>query len=42
MGSEAVDVLLESTPESELCVLALSGNQVVRRPLTECVKQVFN
>ncbi|CAK9251220.1 unnamed protein product, partial [Sphagnum jensenii] len=39
MGAEAVDVLLESTPESESCVLAFSGNQVVRRSLTECVKQ---
>ncbi len=26
MRAEAVDVLIESTPESESCVLALSGN----------------
>ncbi|XP_037012458.2 ATP-dependent 6-phosphofructokinase, platelet type [Artibeus jamaicensis] len=38
MGVEAVVALLKATPETPACVVSLSGNQVVRLPLVECVQ----
>ncbi|KAJ8410070.1 hypothetical protein AAFF_G00211110 [Aldrovandia affinis] len=37
LGVEAVLALLEATPETQACVIGLSGNQAVRMPLMECV-----
>lgn len=39
MGAEAVMALMETEPHSEPCVISLDGNQAVRLPLMECVKQ---
>ncbi|RWS26162.1 ATP-dependent 6-phosphofructokinase-like isoform X2 [Leptotrombidium deliense] len=39
MGAEAVVALLESTPESEACVVSLDGNTAVRVPLMKCVEK---
>ncbi|XP_050517978.1 ATP-dependent 6-phosphofructokinase isoform X2 [Diabrotica virgifera virgifera] len=39
MGAEAVMALMESTEETEACVISLDGNQAVRIPLMEGVKQ---
>ncbi|RWS28503.1 hypothetical protein B4U80_02640 [Leptotrombidium deliense] len=39
MGAEAVVALLESTPESEACVVSLDGNTAVRVPLMQCVEK---
>ncbi|XP_047574615.1 ATP-dependent 6-phosphofructokinase, liver type [Lutra lutra] len=38
MGMEAVMALLEATPDTQACVVSLSGNQSVRLPLMECVQ----
>ncbi|XP_036887753.1 ATP-dependent 6-phosphofructokinase, platelet type [Sturnira hondurensis] len=38
MGVDAVVALLKATPETPACVVSLSGNQVVRLPLMECVQ----
>lgn len=38
MGVEAVIALLEATPDTQACVVSLSGNQAVRLPLMECVQ----
>uniref|UniRef100_A0A8C9WSF0 6-phosphofructokinase n=1 Tax=Scleropages formosus TaxID=113540 RepID=A0A8C9WSF0_SCLFO len=38
MGMEAVVALLEATPETEACVIGLSGNQAMHLPLMECVQ----
>uniref|UniRef100_A0A452SIF3 Phosphofructokinase, liver type n=1 Tax=Ursus americanus TaxID=9643 RepID=A0A452SIF3_URSAM len=40
MGMEAVMALLEATPDTQACVVSLSGNQSVRLPLMECVQVV--
>lgn len=40
MGMEAVMALLEATPDTQACVVTLSGNQSVRLPLMECVQVV--
>lgn len=40
MGMEAVVALLEATPDTEACVIGLSGNQAMRLPLMECVQMV--
>ncbi|XP_060519567.1 ATP-dependent 6-phosphofructokinase isoform X3 [Cylas formicarius] len=39
MGAEAVMALMEADENSEPCVISLDGNQAVRLPLMECVKQ---
>ncbi|XP_076262866.1 ATP-dependent 6-phosphofructokinase isoform X2 [Rhynchophorus ferrugineus] len=39
MGAEAVMALMEANEDSEPCVISLDGNQAVRLPLMECVKQ---
>ncbi|KAK2726437.1 hypothetical protein QYM36_000768 [Artemia franciscana] len=38
MGAEAVMTLTEADPEKIPCVICLEGNQLVRRPLIDCVK----
>ncbi|XP_043939416.1 ATP-dependent 6-phosphofructokinase, muscle type isoform X2 [Protopterus annectens] len=38
MGVEAVMALLQATPETPACVISLSGNQIIRLPLMECVQ----
>ncbi|XP_064419482.1 ATP-dependent 6-phosphofructokinase, liver type-like isoform X2 [Latimeria chalumnae] len=40
LGLEAVLALLEASPETPACVISLSGNQIVRVPLIECVHMV--
>ena len=37
-GSEAVMALMEATPDTEPCVISLSGNIPVRVPLMACVE----
>ena len=37
MGAEAVNALMEATPFTPACVISLTGNQIVRVPLLECV-----
>lgn len=39
MGAEAVLALMDATPDSEACVVSLSGNIAVRVPLMECVEK---
>ncbi|XP_050294013.1 ATP-dependent 6-phosphofructokinase isoform X2 [Anthonomus grandis grandis] len=39
MGAEAVMALMEADEKSDPCVISLDGNQAVRLPLMECVKQ---
>nr|CAI5832859.1 unnamed protein product [Callosobruchus analis] len=39
MGAEAVMALMEADETTEPCVISLDGNQAVRVPLMECVKQ---
>nr|XP_022904145.1 ATP-dependent 6-phosphofructokinase isoform X1 [Onthophagus taurus] len=39
MGAEAVLALVESTPTSEPCVVTISGNQIIRLPLMDCVNR---
>lgn len=39
MGAEAVMALVEADENTEACVISLDGNQAVRLPLMECVKQ---
>ncbi|CAH1119706.1 unnamed protein product [Phaedon cochleariae] len=39
MGAEAVMALMEANENTEPCVISLDGNQAVRLPLMECVKQ---
>ncbi|CAH1101013.1 unnamed protein product [Psylliodes chrysocephalus] len=39
MGAEAVMALMEADDSAEPCVISLDGNQAVRLPLMECVKQ---
>ncbi|CAM9936157.1 unnamed protein product [Lampetra planeri] len=39
MGFEAVLALLEATPETPAYVVALTGNQIVRNSLMQCVQQ---
>ncbi|KAJ8959309.1 hypothetical protein NQ318_021995 [Aromia moschata] len=39
MGAEAVMALMEADEHTEPCVISLDGNQAVRLPLMECVKQ---
>uniref|UniRef100_A0A3Q0QW18 6-phosphofructokinase n=1 Tax=Amphilophus citrinellus TaxID=61819 RepID=A0A3Q0QW18_AMPCI len=38
LGVEAVVTLMEATPDTPACVIALSGNKAVRLPLMECVE----
>ncbi|XP_068184934.1 ATP-dependent 6-phosphofructokinase, liver type [Antennarius striatus] len=38
LGVEAVIALMEATPDTEACVIGLSGNHAVRLPLMECVE----
>lgn len=37
-GVEAVKTLLEATPESETCFIAITENKIVRKPLMAAVK----
>ncbi|XP_018566953.1 ATP-dependent 6-phosphofructokinase isoform X2 [Anoplophora glabripennis] len=39
MGAEAVMALMEADEKAEPCVISLDGNQAVRVPLMQCVKQ---
>lgn len=39
MGAEAVMALMDSSDDTEPCVISLDGNQAVRLPLMECVKR---
>lgn len=39
MGAEAVMALMESDENTGPCVISLDGNQAVRVPLMQCVKQ---
>jgi 6-phosphofructokinase 1 len=39
MGIEAVNAVLESTPGTEPVMIGIKGNQIVRSPLMECVRQ---
>ena len=36
-GVEAVNAVLEATPESETCFIAITENQIVRKPLMQAV-----
>lgn len=40
MGAEAVLALIDATRESHALVIALDGNQIVRKNLMECVQKV--
>ena len=40
MGAEAVLALMEATPTTAPCVIAIDGNQIVRIPLKEAVQKV--
>ena len=40
MGAEAVLALMDATPSTPACVIALDGNQIIRLPLMECVEKV--
>jgi 6-phosphofructokinase 1 len=40
MGAEAVLALMDATPSTPACVIALDGNQTIRVPLMECVERV--
>jgi 6-phosphofructokinase 1 len=37
-GVEAVKAVLEATPETETCFIAITENQITRRPLMQAVK----
>ncbi|KAL0937744.1 6-phosphofructokinase alpha subunit [Colletotrichum truncatum] len=37
-GVEAVKAVLEATPETETCFIAITENQIIRRPLMQAVK----
>ena len=37
-GVEAVKAVLEATPESETCFIAITENKIVRKPLMEAVR----
>ncbi len=39
MGVEAVDAVLEATPDSESVLIAIRNNEIVRLPLMECVEK---
>ena len=39
MGVEAVDAVLEATPDSESVLIAIRNNDIVRLPLMECVEK---
>lgn len=39
MGAEAVMALMEAEEGSTPCLISLEGNQAIRLPLMECVKQ---
>lgn len=41
-GVEAVDALLESTPESPSYMIAIHENKIGRVPLMEAVAQVYS
>ncbi|KAL7823387.1 6-phosphofructokinase [Trichoderma gracile] len=38
-GVEAVKAVLEATPETETCVIAINENKIVRKPLMQAVKE---
>jgi len=40
MGAEAVLALMEASPTTAPCVIAIDGNQIVRVPLKEAVEKV--
>jgi 6-phosphofructokinase len=40
MGIEAVNAVLEPKSETEPVLIGIQGNQIVRSPLMECVRQV--
>ena len=42
MGADAVVALLEATPDTPPCVIAIDGNQIVRVPMMESVQRVSN
>ena len=39
MGAESVLALIEATPDTEACVVTLSGNMAIRVPLMACVQK---
>ncbi|XP_067936194.1 ATP-dependent 6-phosphofructokinase-like [Watersipora subatra] len=41
MGAEAVFALMEATPGSPAMVISLDGNQMVRKPLMDCVEKTL-
>jgi len=40
MGAEAVLALMDASPTTPPCVIAIDGNQIVRIPLKEAVQKV--
>ena len=40
-GAEAVMALLEATPDTQSCVVAMQGNRIQRVSLMDCVKKVI-
>lgn len=38
-GVEAVRAVLEATPETETCFIAINENKIVRKPLMQAVKE---
>lgn len=38
-GVEAVKAVLEATPETETCVIAITENKIVRKPLMKAVQE---
>jgi 6-phosphofructokinase len=40
-GVEAVNTLLEATPESPSYMIGMNGNKITRIPLMDAVKMVF-
>lgn len=38
-GVEAVKAVLEATPETETCFIAINENQIVRKPLMKAVEE---
>ena len=39
LGAEAVMALMDATPDTEACIVSLTGNAAVRVPLMACVKK---
>ena len=39
LGAEAVMALMDATPDTEPCIVSLTGNTAVRVPLMACVEK---